>query len=41
MHPDATEAPDATDAIVAQWNHERPDLDTRPMQVVGRLFRLT
>ncbi|GAA1880537.1 MarR family transcriptional regulator [Actinomadura bangladeshensis] len=41
MHPDATEAPDATDAIVAQWNRERPDLDTRPMQVIGRLFRLT
>lgn len=33
--------PDATDAIVAQWNRERPDLDASPMLVIGRLFRLT
>lgn len=31
---------DAVDHIVAQWARERPDLDTRPMQVVGRLHRL-
>ncbi|MER5208155.1 MarR family transcriptional regulator [Streptomyces sp. NPDC002825] len=33
--------PDSIAAIVAQWKRERPDLDTSPMLVVGRLFRLT
>ncbi|MFB6836903.1 MarR family winged helix-turn-helix transcriptional regulator [Streptomyces sp. NPDC056361] len=32
---------DAIAAIVDQWQRERPDLDTTPMLVVGRLFRLT
>ena len=44
MHPDTTDTgqvPDATDAIVAQWNRECPDLDASPMLVIGRLFRLT
>ena len=33
--------PDATAAMGAQWNRERPDLDATPMLGVGRLFRLT
>ncbi|MFK0214641.1 MarR family winged helix-turn-helix transcriptional regulator [Streptomyces sp. NPDC090298] len=33
--------PDAIAAIVDQWRRERPDLDTSPMLVIGRLFRLT
>ncbi|MFE2011504.1 MarR family winged helix-turn-helix transcriptional regulator [Streptomyces sp. NPDC059491] len=33
--------PDPLAAIVDQWARERPDLDTTPMLVVGRLFRLT
>ncbi|MEU1993892.1 MarR family transcriptional regulator [Nocardia gamkensis] len=31
---------DAVDAIVAQWERERPDLDLEAMGVVGRLGRL-
>ncbi|MFI1658937.1 MarR family winged helix-turn-helix transcriptional regulator [Streptomyces sp. NPDC020472] len=31
---------DAIAAIVDQWGRERPDLDTTPMLVIGRLFRL-
>jgi DNA-binding MarR family transcriptional regulator len=31
---------DAVDKITAQWARERPELDTRPMGVVGRLHRL-
>lgn len=30
---------DAVDAILAQWNRERPDLDVTPMGVIGRLKR--
>jgi len=30
---------DAVDAILAQWNRERPDLDVTPMAVIGRLKR--
>jgi DNA-binding MarR family transcriptional regulator len=41
MHSDAARVTDSTDAIVAQWTRERPDLDTSPMLVIGRLFRLT
>jgi DNA-binding MarR family transcriptional regulator len=37
---DAMTAPDRVDAIVAQWERERPDLDVSPMQVIGRLHRL-
>jgi len=29
------------DRILGQWNTERPDLDTSPMAVVGRLSRLS
>jgi DNA-binding MarR family transcriptional regulator len=31
---------DAVDRILAQWARERPDLDTGPMSVIGRLHRL-
>ena len=31
---------DAVDRIVAQWGRERPELDTGPMAVIGRLHRL-
>jgi DNA-binding MarR family transcriptional regulator len=30
---------DRIDRILAQWKRERPDLDTRPMGLVGRLQR--
>jgi DNA-binding MarR family transcriptional regulator len=30
---------DRVDAIVAQWNRERPDVDVSPMEVVGRILR--
>src|SRR5690348_2512258 len=32
---------DAVDAITSQWNRERPDLDTLPMAVFGRIYRLS
>ena len=31
---------DAVDGFVEQWARERPELDTGPMQVIGRLHRL-
>lgn len=31
---------DAIDRAVAQWSAERPDLDSTPMSVVGRVHRL-
>ncbi|CAM3539106.1 MarR family winged helix-turn-helix transcriptional regulator [Stackebrandtia soli] len=31
---------DAVDRITAQWRRERPDLDSSPMEVFGRLGRL-
>jgi DNA-binding MarR family transcriptional regulator len=31
---------DVVAGIVEQWAHQRPDLDTEPMLVVGRLLRL-
>ncbi|MCU1359069.1 MAG: sle [Ilumatobacteraceae bacterium] len=37
---DATER-DAVDAIKAQWAQVRPDLDTVPMGVLGRVFRIS
>ena len=30
---------DHIDGILAQWRRERPDLDTAPMGLIGRLFR--
>jgi DNA-binding MarR family transcriptional regulator len=35
-----TPAPDAVDAIEDQWRLERPDLDSSPMSVIGRISRL-
>lgn len=34
-------APDAVDRIAAQWQQERPDLDTEAMVVFGRIYRLS
>jgi DNA-binding MarR family transcriptional regulator len=31
---------DRLDHIAAQWHRERPDLDVRPLVVLGRLFRV-
>ncbi|SEL15177.1 MarR family winged helix-turn-helix transcriptional regulator [Streptacidiphilus jiangxiensis] len=31
---------DAVDRIVAQWRRERPDLDSTPVHVIGRISRL-
>jgi len=36
---DTPHTPDAVDAIRAQWQRERPDLDTRHMAIIGRLGR--
>ncbi|WP_445401046.1 MarR family winged helix-turn-helix transcriptional regulator [Streptomyces sp. LE64] len=33
-------APDAVDAIIDQWARVRPELDTRAMEVFGRITRL-
>jgi DNA-binding MarR family transcriptional regulator len=33
--------PDAVDAIIEQWAAVRPDLDTRAMEVFGRIYRLS
>ena len=33
-------AADAVDRLLAQWQQERPDLDTSPMGVVGRISRV-
>ncbi|POX64959.1 MarR family transcriptional regulator [Streptomyces sp. Ru62] len=38
MQPQPT---DPVDAIIEQWAHVRPDLDTRAMEVFGRIFRLS
>ena len=35
----AERAPDAVDAILAQWARERPDLDCSPMGPIGRIKR--
>jgi DNA-binding MarR family transcriptional regulator len=32
-------SPDHIDAIVAQWRRERPELNTEPLALLGRLFR--
>jgi DNA-binding MarR family transcriptional regulator len=31
---------DSVDAILAQWQRERPDLDVSPMGIIGRMGRL-
>ena len=37
--PQEQDPADAVDAVLAQWQRERPDLDTTPMALVGRLAR--
>ena len=37
----AGERADHIDEIVAKWRRARPELDTGPMEIVGRLFRAT
>lgn len=39
-HDDAHDDPDAVDRIVGQWAVVRPELDTRAMAVIGRIYRL-
>ncbi|MCX4509034.1 MULTISPECIES: MarR family winged helix-turn-helix transcriptional regulator [Streptomyces] len=36
-----TSTPDPVDAITAQWAAVRPELDTVPMAVFGRIYRLS
>ena len=36
-----TEHTDAVDRITRQWRQERPDLDPAPMEVIGRVTRLS
>ncbi len=33
--------PDAVDRIAGEWRTERPDLDPSPMEVIGRISRLS
>ena len=43
MAPSMTDTPDGPDhvgRILEQWRTERPDLDTSPLGVIGRLHRL-
>ncbi|MFP3991380.1 MarR family transcriptional regulator [Streptomyces sp. E11-3] len=35
-----TTPPDPVDAIIAQWASVRPDLDTKAMEVLGRVYRI-
>jgi DNA-binding MarR family transcriptional regulator len=37
--PASPRVPDAVDAILAQWQRERPDLDASPMGPLGRIKR--
>ncbi|WP_371615909.1 MarR family winged helix-turn-helix transcriptional regulator [Streptomyces sp. NBC_00454] len=39
-HTPAADGSDAVDAIAAQWFAVRPDLDTAPMAVFGRIYRI-
>ena len=32
---------DAVDRVVNQWNRERPDVDVSPLEVIGRVSRLS
>jgi DNA-binding MarR family transcriptional regulator len=41
MLPLVHEATDAVDRITAQWRRERPDLDSSPMEVIGRISRVS
>ena len=35
-----SEPHDAVDRITEQWRRERPDLDSSPMEVLGRITRI-
>lgn len=35
------ETSDAVDRITAQWRRERPDLDSTPMEIIGRITRVS
>jgi DNA-binding MarR family transcriptional regulator len=37
----ARHQPDAVDRITAQWNAVRPDLDVSPIEIIGRVSRLS
>ena len=37
---DGTGEIDGIDRVVAQWGREKPELDTLPMQLIGRLMRI-
>ncbi|MFF4251719.1 MarR family winged helix-turn-helix transcriptional regulator [Streptomyces sp. NPDC001663] len=37
----SAQAKDPVDTIIEQWAEVRPDLDTRAMEVFGRIFRLS
>jgi DNA-binding MarR family transcriptional regulator len=39
MVPSMTER-DGVDVIIEQWRHERPDLDSSPIAIIGRISRL-
>ena len=39
--PVARNADDAVDRITSQWNDVRPDLDVSPIEIVGRVSRLS
>ena len=32
---------DVVDRVVNQWNRERPDVDVAPLEVIGRISRLS
>ena len=36
-----SEERDAVDRITEQWRRERPDLDSSPMEVIGRITRIS
>lgn len=40
-HPQPPAPRDPVDAIIEQWAAVRPDLDTRAMEVFGRIYRLS
>jgi DNA-binding MarR family transcriptional regulator len=39
--PDNADRADHLDAIVGQWNDQRPDLDVAPLATFGRIFRIS
>ncbi|MBQ0901594.1 MarR family winged helix-turn-helix transcriptional regulator [Micromonospora sp. U21] len=41
MRQERVTATDGVDVIVRQWAAERPDLETLPMEVFGRIYRIS